>query len=543
MHGLTGTLRLVRLALRRDRFKLPAWILGLAAVMTAQVPALIEIYGKSAEAQLQYITTTAPSLASRIFGGPIGSPALGDIMINETFLFTAIAIAFMSTLTVIRHTRQNEETGRSELINSAIVARHASLAAALIVAIGANVVLSALLAVVFVANDLPASGSIATAAALGAIGIAFAGVAAITAQISESARGANGQAAMVIGVAFLLRAVGDSLGDLTADKMSVVSAWPSWLSPLGWGQQLYPYTKERWWVFALFAVFSLVVIAVAFYLNGHRDLGRGLVETRRGPANAPKSLHTAWGLARRLQRGVLRGWVIGIAIMGVMLGLISKEFENLFKDNADAQSFLEQLGGEGGFNDMFFAAMMAIMAICIGGYVVQALQRMRTEEASGQLEGVLATSVSRQGWMLSHIGYATMGVVLQLLVLGVTSGISYVLIADASWSEAWDVILSAVVHIPAVLALGGFAVAVFGAFPRASIAVSWSAFGAALLIGQFGEVLKLPQAVMNLSPFTHTPNYPVESIAATPLLLIATAAVAFTAAGIALFRRRNLTIG
>lgn len=541
--GLTGTWRLVRLALRRDRIKLTVWVLALAVLVAANVPAVVSIYGKSAESQLEYFAVTAPSLASRIFGGPIGSPALGDIVINETFLFTGLAIAFMSTLAIVRHTRQNEETGRSELLASGIMGRYAPLTAALLVTVGANIVLAILLSLALIVNGLPISGSIGVAIAWGGIGIAFAGVAAITSQVSESARGANSMAAAAIGVAFLLRAVGDSIGELAPGTAGVASAWPSWLSPLGWAHQLYPYTEPQWWVLGLLGGLFVLCVASAFYLNGHRDMGMGLVATRKGPAHAPRSLRSAWGLARRLQRGVLRGWLISVAIMGVMLGLVSKEFADLFNENPDAKNFLEQIGGVGTLEDVFTAAMMAIMGICISGYAIQALLRMRSEESGGQLEGVLATAVSRPAWMLSHITYVVLGVAVLLGLLGVSFGAAYVYFAQASWSELPRIILAAMIQLPAVLALAGFAVLAFAALPRAAVAVSWAAFAGVLLIGQFGDLLKLPAAVQNISPFNHTPAYPVESIEWLPLAGIAFVAMVLGVMGLLIFRRRNLAAG
>ena len=46
MSGFTGTMRLVRLALRRDRITLPAWILGMAAFLAATTAMFADSYAK-----------------------------------------------------------------------------------------------------------------------------------------------------------------------------------------------------------------------------------------------------------------------------------------------------------------------------------------------------------------------------------------------------------------------------------------------------------------------------------------------------------------
>ena len=89
----------------------------------------------------------------------------------------------------------------------------------------------------------------------------------------------------------------------------------------------------------------------------------------------------------------------------------------------------------------------------------------------------------------------------------------------------------------------------FGLAPRA-VPAAWGLLGLFLALGQLGPVLRVPQPVMDLSPFTHLPGLPgghaadrVLPLSATPygwVLLVA--ALAF-AAGLAGLRRRDLTAG
>lgn len=540
MSAFTGTPSLIRLALRRDRIKLPLWILGISGMVAANIPAVIDFYSGT-EKQITYATTTAASLISRIFGGPINGPSMGEIIMNETFLFTAVAVAFMSTLTIIRHTRQNEETGRAELIRSAVVGGQSLLTAAVVVTIGANVLLAGCVALIFIANGLPADGSIATGAMLACIGIVFAGVAAIAAQLSESARGANSLAAYAIGVAFLLRGIGDGLGTITSNGMAVSSAWPSWLSPIGWAQQMYVFSEGRWWIFMLFGGMAIALTATAFALSSHRDVGLGLLPARRGPATASRYLPSPLGLAWRLQRGIIRGWAVSVLVMGVTIGAISKEFEKIFSENEQVAEYIATLGGAGSINDILFSSMMALMAIALGGYIVQALLRMRSEESAGRLEPILAAHVSRPRWMMSHIVCAFGGALLLTAILGISASTTFVLITGAAWAEIPKLTVAALAHTPAVLALGGLTVAIFGAFPRTVVAAAWSVFALCLCIGQFGVLLKLPNWIINFSPFSHIPAAPIEPLTAMPILALLAAAAALTIAGLTLFRRRDLT--
>lgn len=541
MGRLTGTGTLVRLIVRRDRVKLPLWILAITAFLAANIPAIQNLYAKDLQHQINYATTSAASVIARAFGGPVNGADVGAIVLNEVFLFAAVLAAFMSTLLVVRHTRQNEETGREEMLSSGILGRHASLTAALLVAAGANLILGCLTALAFISNNLPTGGSIGTGAAVAAVGLTFAAVAALTAQISESSRGANSLAAAVIGVAFLLRAAGDSMGDIVKNGTAVHSDWPSWLSPIGWGQQLHPFTEQHWLVFIPFGIFIVTVTITAYLCNAYRDIGLGLIPSKPGPAHAPKSLSTPFGLALRLQRNQLAGWAIGVATMGVVVGFIAKEFKKLLVDNQEIADILQALGGGANLDNVIIGSMMSLMALAIAGYAIQVLARMRSEEIGGQLEPVLATSVGKQRWMLGHIGCTFGGVIALGLILGLSSGISFVVISGTGWSEIWGILGAAIVHVPAIAVVAAVAVAAFGILPKLATAIAWAFFAICILMGQFGAILDLPQWILNVSPFSHTPFVPATNVDALPLLILGGIAVALTCVGLTTFRKRDIT--
>ena len=88
----------------------------------------------------------------------------------------------------IRHARAEEEAGRLELLRSGAVGRHAPLAAALLVTIGANLILAVIVIVGLISENLPVAGAVALGLAFLGCGFVFAGLGAVTAQIRENAR-------------------------------------------------------------------------------------------------------------------------------------------------------------------------------------------------------------------------------------------------------------------------------------------------------------------------------------------------------------------
>ena len=534
MSTFTGTWRLVRLGLRRERVMLPVWLLGLSGLTAAIASAITELYRDDPASGA---AASAANPVVRIFNGPASGGELGALVAAELHITMGIIVALISIVTVVRHTRQEEETGRAELVGAAAVGRHAGLTAALLIVAGANLVFAVSVTVVLAAYGLPVAGAAVTGVALGAVGATFGALAAVTAQISATQRSATLLAVAGLGVAFLLRAVGDALGHVADGGMVVVSAWPSWLSPIGWGSQARPFHQDNWQVFGLFAVLLVGLVTLAFRLTDLRDVGAGMMSPRPGPRRAPAALLRPFGLAWRLQRPTLLGWLVALAVLGFAMGALGDSLEGVgsFSDE------LARIGGGATFREVYIAFLMGLFAVAVAAYAVQALLRLRAEEAAGRLEPLLAAPVARARWLVGHALIAGVGAVAALAAVGASGMLGYWL-ATGDVAAAATLLGAALVQGAAVLVLAGLTVAGFGLFPRLAVAVSWAAVAVSLLMGQFGELLELPRAVLNLSPFTHVPAVPAEEFTVSPLVVQLVAALGLVGLGLLAFRRRDLAI-
>jgi ABC-2 type transport system permease protein len=95
------------------------------------------------------------------------------------------------------------------------------------------------------------------------------------------------------------------------------------------------------------------------------------------------------------------------------------------------------------------------------------------------------------------------------------------------------------VQLPAVWVLTGVAMALYGLAPG-YVGLSGGALIACLVLGQLGQFLQFPQWTLNLSPFTHTPNFPAQDIEVLPTLVLLSIAVVLVGAGLIGFRRRDI---
>jgi ABC-2 type transport system permease protein len=527
----TGSLALARLALRRDRMLIPVWLAVFVATAAGTATSTLDIYPTEASRHgiATMINTTT---ALRALYGPIfDENSAGAVVLFKVGTFGAALVALLGIVLTVRHTRAEEETGRLELLGAGVVGRFASLTAALTVSALTSAVLAVLTALSLIGVGLSVPGSVAFGASWGLSGIAFAAVAAIAAQLTTSARAATGLASLVLGATYLLRAVGD-----TASEGG--PTWLSWLSPVGWSQQIRPFAGNRWWVAGLSVVFSVLAGLAAYSITAHRDLGAGAFPDRPGPAVAGRLLSTPDGLALRLHRGTLLAWTCAFALLGSVLGGIVSNIDTAFSSDA-ARQLISRLGGTDAMVDAYLATELSFVGVFVSAFGVQAVLRQRAEEAVGHAEPILATAVTRRRWAAGHLLVAVLGSTWLLLVSGLTAGASTTVSTDDG-SRFGQVLTGSLIQLPAVLVVLGIAFAANGLLPRAASAIGWGMLVAFLLLGELGPVLRLNQWIMDLSPYTHTPRVPGTTLTVMPLIWLGVVAVVLIAAGFESFRRRDL---
>ncbi|WP_432130955.1 ABC transporter permease [Streptomyces tendae] len=518
---LAGTGTLLRFALRRDRVLIPVWV-AVNALMVLSMPDTIKgLYGTAAErADLMRQMETNASLRALV--GPVFDDGLGALTAWRVGLYAGALAAVMSLLIVVRHTRDEEESGRQEVVASGMVGRRASLTAALLAAAVANAVLALLIAVGLAGQG--AAGALALGLGVAGAGMLFATMAAIVAQLTESARLARGLTAAVLGGAFVLRAAGDSATDGGSSVFT-------WVSPLGWLENLRAFADERWWVLLLIAGATVAQGFVAYALAGRRDLGMSFLPTRPGPADG--RLRTAGALAWRLQRGSVLGWSVGFFLAGVVYGGMTEGAADLVGDNEQAREIIERMGGQAGLTDAFVSAMIGMLGLIAALYVVASVLRLGGEETSGRAEPVLAGAVGRLRWAAGHLVIAFGGAALIMLLAGLGFAAGY-------GQDVGAIMGACLVQLPAVWVIGGAAVLLHGLLPRAAVA-GWAVAGAVLLLGWVGPALDVPQTVLDVSPYGHLPKLPGGEMSWSPVVVLVLIAAALVGAGLAGLRRRDLT--
>jgi len=494
MTAFAGTSALMRLILRRDRVALPLWILLLAALPVAVASSIAELY-PTTELRQGFAASMVSNPAVIALIGPLHGSTLGELVAWRMGAAGRVMLGLAALFTVIRHTRAEEEAGRRELLGATVVGREAPLAAAVLVTFGATLLVGALATLWLIAYGLPADGSVVYGLSLAAAGWVFAAIAAIAAQLTEGAGAARGIAGVVLGLSYMLRAVGDADAGL---------AWIAWLSPHGWIERTRPYSENSWGMFMPVLMAVIGLLAAAFILAARRDLSAGLLPPRLGPATAAPGLRTPLALAWRLQRGSLQSWSIGIVGIGLVIGNIAQTVT----DQLLASPLLRELFAQVGAvtpGDIFFTLGLAIVGQVAALYTIGATLQLHSEELNMRADAILSTSVSRLRWAGSHLLVVAFGAALLLVGFGLAAGASYGLSSGHVTREAPRVLGAALAYLPAVWLFGAVAVALWGVVPRFA-RLSWVVLVACLVIELLGELQQGGQALNNLSPFTHVPS-------------------------------------
>lgn len=525
---LTGTGALLKFGLRRERIPILAWVYGVEAIALSTLLSFGSLYPDAAS-RAAFAVSLGNQPAFAVLTGKIFDSSLGGLTAWRVTLLGGVLAGLMSIFTVIRRTRTDEEAGRTELLASAAVGRAAPLLAALGCALAGCVGMFVLVAGTLLVGGEDAGGSLSLGVAIAGSGLLFAGVAAITAQLFDSARPALGTAGLVLGISFAIRAVADSGGD--------GSGWLRWLSPLGWVEEVRAFAVNRFWVFGLMLIATVLLVAVALWLLGRRDIGLGLFPARLGRARG--TLRSTFGLSSRLQRPAAIGWTAALAAFGLVTGAIVDSAKDLFADSAQISAMLAKIGGPGAITDAVLNGLVGMCAILASIAAVSAAGRMITEEQSERAALLLSTVVSRSRWQASHLLYVFAIPVVMLTAGGLASGVLHGARSGDFGDGFADAMAAMLGQLPACWVLGAIAVLIHAWLPRIWVA-SWVILVVAVLLGQLGPVLQLPQWVNDLVPFPHVSTIANAGVPWLAELILLAIAAALTAAGFVGFARRDL---
>ena len=524
---MTGLSICIRFILRRNWIRLLVW----AAVLAVMIPVVYDSQQQAFPTQAArdaYAQVANTPAVAAMTGLPYAAGSLGGILVIKIWMTLAVALAFASIFLVIRNGRADEEEGRTELLRSAALGRHAYSVANYAVVGALSVAVGLLVALLCLAVKLPAAGSLIMGASIAGTGLAFVAIGALCGQVSSTSRGANSLGVVVLAVFYFIRAGADL--QTTGTDVSALS----WFSPIGWAQNMRAFGQDTWWPLLPLLLLAGVGCAAALRIETSRDLGMGLLPQWRGPATATAFLARPVGLVLRLQRGSLLGWLIGVVVAGLFFGGVGKAMSDLLDpSNPFARALVGNSGGS------MLQSVLGIFALfnglLAGAFAVQCLAGARAEEAGGRLESQLAGALSRSRWLFAQVVVAAAGSAVMLLLGGWLMGVS-----SNGAATGGTMAQASFAYWPAVLLMLGVLLFLQGFLPRLGVSLGWAVYGVSVLVAMFGSLFSLSEAAIKATPFGAVPRMPAEDFALLPVVGLCLIAALLGALGMWRFSTRDI---
>ncbi len=492
-----------------------------------------------------YKTAAQRASFARTFGSNVGINAIiGPAHdIGTVAGFTAwrslgvlsIVGAVWGLLAGTRLLRGEEEAGRWELYLAGQTTRGGAARQALL-GLGAG-----LLALWAITAVLAAAAGRTSQVRIGAVPMVFLAVAAassaavflavgaLASQLAATRRQAASYAGGALGVAYALRMMADSGAGLE---------WLRWATPLGWVEELRPLTSPRPLALLPIAALIAVLASATVYLAGIRDLCASTIPDRPPSSARTGLLSRPVGLSLRLARPVLLGWLVALALTGVMMGMISKSAGRALSESPSFKQLLALLGSHHSGPATYLGVAFLVVAVLVAFVAAGQIGAARDEEASARLDNLLVRPVSRVSWLGGRLAVATGAVALCGLVAGLAAWIG-----AASQGAGVDITSTlgagANVIAPALFVLG-VGTLVFGVRPRFVTVVVYGVLAWSFLIEIIGGIIRANHWLLDTSVFYQMAAAPAVNPNWTTDGVLVGLGVSAAVVGGAWFRRRDL---
>jgi len=440
----------------------------------------------------------------------------------------AIAAAVFGLLAAVRALRGEEEAGRAELTLAGIVSRRTAFLSALAAIGAATLILWAAEFAGFAFGGLPLAGSAYLALATISVIPVIAGVGAVASQLASTRRIALEIGSGAVALFFLLRVIADTVAG---------AGWLRWLTPLGWAEEMRPFAGPRPVVLLLPMAASALLLLVAARLGATRDIGSGLLP-ERGGGTSLRLLSSPTAQALRSQRDSLIAWAGSFAVFAFILGVVSSSVSSSgIPAGVDKQ--IAKLGaGSITSASGYLALIFFVYVLGISLFVCAQLGSARREEAGQQLETLLALPVGRTGWLTGRLLLAAGAAVVIALLTGLLTWAGVV--AGGTSVSLGQMLEAGANCLPVAALFLGVATLAYAAAPRAAAAISYGLLVLSFLWQAVGALLGAPSWLAGLTPFGHVALVPAEPFRAVDAVVMIGIGVAAAAAGLAVFRRRDL---
>jgi ABC-2 type transport system permease protein len=519
---------LTRLAVRLVRWGALA-VAGVVAGMSATVAVQYrQTFADALDAASLEALAANPAIRT-LFGPPVALDDPGGFTVWRTGTFMAVLVGVWALMAATRITRGEEDAGRWEILLAGrlrlatVVTRH------LTVLVAAQALVGATLAATMILAGTATAGSLLYGTAVVLVGICFAALGALAAQLIPDRRTAAGLSAAVLGAGLLFRMIADGASAL---------GWLHWTSPFGLLALVEPYAANRLEPHLALAAAGAGLTALAVAAARGRDLGGGRIPV--SPSARPRTL-----LLRSLPRFAFRrtlrglaGWAVGLVSYFLLIGLLAVSLVQFLSDNPDYANLAAQAGFSLGTVEGYAATLFSLLAIPVSVFAAGRVSADAQDEADRRLTMLFALPITRTRW--AGIEACVLG--LACTALAVAAGLATY--AGTSLVDAqlglWPAVAGVLNVVPVALLCLGAALFALGWAPRAVAALGALPAAGGFLLQALADTFGWPAWIRALSPFAHLASVPAAPPDWGGTAGILAVAALLGVAGTARYSRRDL---
>ncbi|MCF7924293.1 MAG: ABC-2 transporter permease [Candidatus Izimaplasma sp.] len=525
----SNTKKLTIFFLKRDRIKIPIWILSITALTLIVAGALPNLFSDLEDLQAIAIMMENPAMVS-MFGPAYGveNYDYGAVMANMMIIMTAVIVGVMAIMIVASHTRGDEEEGRLEMIRSLPVGRAATLAATFIsmfITFLALALINGFGLYILNIESMDFNGSMLYGFGIGMIGFMFSAITAVFAQLTQNHRGTLGYSFAILGIGYVVRGIGD------------ISFEPlAWITPLKWMSYTQVYVNDIWWPILLIILVSILLYGLAFYLSSIRDLDAGFIQAKAGKDKASKYFKSPLALAIKISKTMIIGWLIALFILGASYGSIFGDVEYFLETNDMYQQLLPNISGVS-LTEQFLSVIIIVCSIAATIPGLLAIIKLNSEEKKKRMEVIISTPTSRHMIIIQYLVFAMILTLISLLITGFGLWVAIYSVMDNPIALG-VVIKGIIIYLPASFIMIGLSAILIGYLPKFT-SITWYYLVIAFFFVYLGSLLQLPEWMINISIFAHIPQVPIETINYLILFVMLAISIIMMGIGIYGYKRRD----
>ncbi len=527
--GLLPARALAVRAFRDARVRTVSFACLFAAITYIQPAAYRHAYPTTAS-RLAFAHSFAENKAIRLFyGAPHDLLTVGGYTAWRVGGTLAIFAAIFGLLATVRALRTEEDAGRIELVLAQALGRRTAYLSAL-AAIAASILILAFAEFAgLLLGSLPAGASAYLAVATASVLLVFMGVGAVVSQIASTRRTALELGGAAVGLSLVLRVVADT---------SNGAGWVRWATPLGWAEELKPFTGADPLVLVLPALATLLLLAAAARMAADRDIGTGILPARDTAEPRLHLLFSPTAQALRSERASLIVWLSSVGAFAYIIGVVAHSISSAGISESLQREFAKLGSGSILTPSGYLAFVFIFFILAVSLFSCAQVAAARAEEAEQRLETLLSLPVSRSGWLGGRLFLAACASVAISLAAGLFSW---------AGAESAGVRISLVRLLetganclPVAILFLGIAALAYALVPRASAGIAYGLVAVSFLWNLFGSLLGAPKWLVELTPFAHVGLIPAQPFRATAALAMVALGALASLSALWVFRRRDL---